>query len=405
MFTHTTKIALAGAAFLGTLATELPTLADRALDGAVYDIYRAESQIAGISPRRTATIKRLQHTIAGARARLETSEIRGSSNWKQAERRLAKLEARLAALTGKPVTNVDASLVTVETWSRTKHVPHPPTRNLNRAAVEAYADKLSEIARTAKRHKIYLASVRGTSQAYSVDYIDSLDHRLGPVLDRSLKQAGQRMVDILEREAARSDRQVVRITAADPKNSEDCIHFLLGREAGLSRSTLQAGLTALMLADAFERRLDVTVTDRSLQRNRFVNALNELTAKQEMALGNVRFPTVRSTNRALLRSASETLKKARVRVGEVLRLEVTENLQRKNRTEGVMGSASSGRISLTRYEWDEFTVTTAEMDAGTVYLFENRFRMFHAAGSSVPIGRWVLIERRKLSPILPENVG
>ena len=53
---------------------------------------------------------------------------------------------------------------------------------------------------------------------------------------------------------------------------------------------------------------------------------------------------------------------------------------------------------------DEFQVTTAELVGEEHYLFYNRLKFFHSAGSTTPTGRWILSERFRSTRILREHL-
>lgn len=496
---------LVGAAFLLILFSGQPATADSALDGALYDIGRAESQITRITPGRTSAIKRVTRMVEGARARLLTSSERASPAWVEADERLVAIENQLKSLvdqangpakpsstdgltpavvsqlrsmdrrahsawtqlqslspadwqrpliikrwkteigglvaeiktidpTDRPIVQdiskkvlflhqfvstatdqakgqstetakIEAKFAEVERWASAIRVPHPPRKNLDQTTIKAYAAKLATISETAAGHREFLASIRGKSAKIHSSTIDSAAQRLGSGLDHSLNRARTQMIAILDKEAAQADWRVSQITEADPENEKHISNRLIGEKAEQAQIAFDTALAAIALAESFEKSAGLPVSDRSDRRKSYENTLQLLATKQRAALANVRFPQVRSTDKKLILAARKVLQNPKLKMGEILRLDVTYDVQRKNRTEGeVDRGAVTTNVTVSRYEWDEFAVTTAEKIDGKVYLYVNLFKFYHVGGSDVPVGRWVLGERRRLTPILLENV-
>lgn len=72
---------------------------DNDVKAALYDISRAEQQMTGLSARQAAKIKRIRRGLESARARLKASSNKADDSWKEADRRLSELVAKLDAMT------------------------------------------------------------------------------------------------------------------------------------------------------------------------------------------------------------------------------------------------------------------------------------------------------------------
>ena len=84
--------------FAVILSSAVALAQDANLKAALYDIERAESQMPSLTPSRKANIVRLQRSLTATEQRLQASPDKSSAAWQDANARLEKLQASLAAM-------------------------------------------------------------------------------------------------------------------------------------------------------------------------------------------------------------------------------------------------------------------------------------------------------------------
>lgn len=309
-----------------------------------------------------------------------------------------------AAEVSAALGDVVGRIQTIETWLRDTRIPRP-SGALTAPDVDANAARLAEIEQQAAAHLEWVRDVRGRSAAMLESQANALTSRLEHLLSDQIVRARTDLLERLLRDAEKADWRISQIPGLDPANPSDRANRLLGDGGALAEADLAAALGALDLAERYADAAGLAPPETAPRRAKILSAQAMLAEKQHAALGDVRFPKVRSSDPDLIAAAGSALERSAVEMGEVLRLEITYDVQRKAETEGeIHHGAVSSTVTVSRYVWDEFGVTTAERADGKIHLYTHLFAFYHEGGSDVPTGRWVLKERRKLSRILEANV-
>ena len=230
----------------------------------------------------------------------------------------------------------------------------------------------------------------------------------GNALRRSVVRAHTELARRIWNQVEAVSWRIKQAAETDPENEDHRMNRLLNQEKyDKAVKGLRAGLHAIELADVHKAASTVPeYKDYSAVRASIAEALSTLQGKHEKALAWNTFPKIRSQDFKLLAAAREVLSDPKLGANRIARMEITYDKQRKTRREGsVSFGAVSADVSVSRYVWDEFAVTTAEKVGDRYYLFSNLFKFFHQGGTDVPVGRWVLGERRKGMRILAGKIN
>lgn len=169
---------------------------------------------------------------------------------------------------------------------------------------------------------------------------------------------------------------------------------------------LQQGLHSIEVARAFEEGLGVKATaDRAAQRRDIETAIEHMRKLAVSALAAVRMPKAKSTDAKLLKAAAETLKRKKYGVQPWKRLVINADVRRYEKEEGtIRPDTNVTRVTVYKYVWDQFQVTTVEQVGEEFWMFFNTLKFYHQADPLTPTQKWILSRRFKSTRILEENI-
>ncbi|MBL8753779.1 MAG: hypothetical protein JNK15_10805 [Planctomycetes bacterium] len=199
------------------------------------------------------------------------------------------------------------------------------------------------------------------------------------------------------------------LLATDADDRDQVANRILARGAfDTQMLRLRQAATAVAAAkvhDEFAGAAAVPAAERDAQAAKVDRATQHLQRLAVTTLDAVRMPPAASTDAELTEIATQTLQKPEHGAGKLLRLVVNAPKVSKEKREGwIQPDTNVVRVTVYRYEWDEFQVTTAEPVGDDVWLFVNTFKHYRSGDPTTPVGRWVLSQRFESTRILPANV-
>ncbi len=282
---------------------------------------------------------------------------------------------------------------------------------------------------TAAEAKVYLDEMIDLSrnQAGDIKYLNDLASRtvLVPQQDMQRLQSwvGFSISQSIEKSLAKSVANmsgwaqgvmvtVEQVEKIDPADSSDVLNRLLNENSYQSTlDNLKTGGQALLVAGGLETFLKIAdAPDRKAQAARLQAALASLPQKQAIALREVRMPEARSTDPELIAIAKEALAESQdPPSGPIARMVVTSDVRNLSQEVGnasTGGSISTITIAVTKFEWKEFKVATAEEETpGNFRVYYTTLSYYTAGGSNTVVNRWIVSDRTRSTAILAENIG
>ena len=287
----------------------------------------------------------------------------------------------------------------IEQRTRTKKIPHPPDMPISKKQALDYAKVLKALGEEAAADHAYLESIKGKTKVVYESQIDDLLHQTNRRQKTEIPRNNKILVKRLDDRLAGIDQVPGQVAKADTNNQN---HM---SQAPRWTKELQEGIEYAEIAMAYEKTMGMDVIDRTGKKAVYEETLGLIGGKSEVGLQAVRFPKVRSTNPELLKAAQKVLSNPSYKINPIERMEITYDKQTKSSSEGdVEFGAAQTNVTVTRYKWDEFAVTTAEKVGDKYFLFSNLMKYFHEGGSDVPTGKWTLGKRHQGSQILKENI-
>ncbi|QDV09364.1 hypothetical protein Poly30_49220 [Planctomycetes bacterium Poly30] len=252
----------------------------------------------------------------------------------------------------------------------------------------------------------WLQSVEG-NLAVKPGRVASLANALTGTETRKINESERYVVDGLDGFAADGVRVAEDLLQIDPGDENKMQQHVLG-EGQLARNMEM--LATMRHRAEMARILDKTLErenppSRDAQVQKMDLAKGHLEELAKIGLAEMRMPKAASTSEELRNAAEETLKKKDYEVGEWTRLVISGDLREHKKREGWIDfDTVTTSVTFYDYEWKEFFVTTAEPIGDETWLFFNRLRFYTSGDSTTPLNRWILADRIKTTPILPENL-
>ena len=287
----------------------------------------------------------------------------------------------------------------IEKRTRTKRVPHAPTMPISREQAMEYAESLKALGKEAAEDHAYLTSIKGKTKVVYESQIDDLLHKTTYRQKTEIPRASKILIGRLDDRLAGIDQIPGLVAKADTNNQNQM------NQAPRWKKELQQGIEYADTAMAYEKAMGMEVIDRTNKKKAYEKTLVMIGSKAQAGLQSVRFPKVRSTNAELLKAAKTVLSNPSYKVNPIERMEITYDKQTKKSSEGDIDfGAAQTNVTVTRYKWDEFAVTTVEKVGDKYFLYSNLMKFFHEGGTDVPTGKWTLGKRHQGSQILKENI-
>ncbi|SLN77711.1 hypothetical protein [Oceanibacterium hippocampi] len=169
---------------------------------------------------------------------------------------------------------------------------------------------------------------------------------------------------------------------------------------------LNEGLEYVAIAAAFDEATGGSDHDRVAEKARVEAALVRLDELTEIALTEMRVPKVRSTDGELRAAAEEALKREVEGGIEWARMEITYDLNRREKLNTSFSRSSISTVTGTTYHylWDEFGVTTVEKVGDKYFMHYNKLAFYHKGDDRTRLNKWILVDRFRTSQILEENI-
>ncbi len=332
---------------------------------------------------------------AGARQQImQLAQIIG-----QAEQAAAQQLADLGDVKGR--------FAEIEARYHRLRLPRVPGALFTADDVVKYTQTLATIAKQAGKDVAWLKSIKGKTTLIYESQIDGILARAGGGLARAIQRGH---TELARRVQGRIKAVSWRVRFAQETNPEDESHrmnrLLNASKFKTAIAELRAGLEAIEIASTHKTVSAIPqYGDLNPSRDAIKQAIAAMESKFETALAWNAFPKVRSTDQTLLAAARKVLSDPKLGANRIARMEITYDKQKKTRKEGTVDvGAVTTQVEITKYVWDEFAVTTAEKVGDNYYLYSNLLKFFHKGGTDVPVGRWVLAERRQGMRILKEKI-
>ncbi len=231
---------------------------------------------------------------------------------------------------------------------------------------------------------------------------------------KTIQQIGLNM----NAQAGHSDSTLAFYENLDPNDEHTQANMLLSEDAESSaKEALAKEVTFAQAAIAYYQAVGgdgLQASQALLQRAQQAQQL--FSDKRATALQVVRMPKAASTDAELIAIARKTLANPDYEVGEILRLVInSDKVSRESESSEIdiddVDVSLSGKVTMsgtettTRYEWEQYQVTTAEPVGSKTFMFYNTLKFFTKGGTTTPLNRWLLSGRLKGKEILRENVN
>lgn len=319
---------------------------------------------------------------------------------------IAKAE-QAAAQQMAELGDVKGRFAEVESRYHRLRLPQVPSKLFTADDVVKYTQTLATIAQQAEKDVAWLNSIKGKTTLIYDSQIDGVLARAQGGLARAIERGHTELARRIQDRIQAVSWRVKYAQETDPQDAGHRMNRLLNASKfETAIAELRKGLEAIEIASAHKTVSTIPkYGDLNPARDAIKQAIAQMEAKFETALAWNGFPKVRSTDSALLAAAKKVLSNPKLAANQIARMEITYDKQRKSRKEGSVDvGAVTTEVEITRYVWDEFAVTTAEKVGDKYYLYSNLLKFFHKGGSDVPVGRWVLAERRQGMRILKEKI-
>ncbi|MBL8898940.1 MAG: hypothetical protein JNM84_14970 [Planctomycetes bacterium] len=398
-------------------ASSGPTLDAAALQQLDTEVSRAGSELRALALERfgeAALIESWRQRTSELRAKLAPLAAIDASDRRvraltsaidSLEQSVTRGVATLAA--SQRTRALDAQLQEIVEGYRAEALPRALATPLEPSAVEAWARAMRELLE--QRVPRDLAEIEGIGKDEQAprQRVESARHWIGSATRRELEQRLQMAQALLDGSLQGATRDAEFVLAIDASKPHDVANKLLG-EGRLeeNQARLVEGAQIVAAVKAFDAALGRAArSELDELAAKIARAEEHLRQSALAALSSVRMPAARSEDPALLEAAATTLKHKDYGIPGWERLVINAAPQRKERWEtSVSPGVVTTRLTTVHFVWDEFQVTTAEKVGEEHYLFYNRLKFFHSAGSTTPTGRWILSERFRSTRILPEHI-
>ncbi|MEZ5652146.1 MAG: hypothetical protein R3E87_16535 [Burkholderiaceae bacterium] len=301
---------------------------------------------------------------------------------------LGDIPAQVAAMEGR---------YTAEQLPKPLEPPYEPER------AKAWAEYIRSFAAAAQKDHDWLTHVRATTDQHGMLTQNALGGLIGGKANRAIKDAvEQTRRKIYEPLGQLEGSSLAFVANLTPADKDKIRNNLLGEgdydkhmatirtarqavdngriiDAALGQPPAADGERVLALLDGYERKI---------------------AGLYETMLSEVRMPKAASDSTELMKIAADVLS------GEKYGYQwqrMVINADKQTRQED-RAWYSGGVVTIAKYDWDNFQVTTAEKVGDQVYLFYNTLRYYRSGASTTPINRWILANRFQSSRILPENI-
>jgi len=283
---------------------------------------------------------------------------------------------------------------------------------------QASADALQRLA--VYQDRAYLPLQDGTvgqGAAYDFQDVDRLRAAFSDnvrSIDASLQQFSANL-DLNVEHVADTIGHVDQLNPEDPNDQTN--GFLGAGHAAEIRARLEQARQLAAVAVAYDTLLqrEEQLAPHQKMLGRVEAAQADYAAKYQRARNLVRMPKAKSTDRALVAIARETLANPAYEVGEIRRLVLnTDKVHREKKTSeqqfDKVDVSLSGTVTLSgtettySYAWDEFQVATAEPVGDTFYIYYNTLKYFTSGATTTPLNRWILAGRFQGSEIPEANI-
>lgn len=314
-----------------------------------------------------------------------------------------KLEADAVA-TYEALGDIPAQVQAMRARYTREQLPQPLAPPYDAERAKAWADYIRAFAATAQKDHEWLTHVRATTDQHDFETKNALNGTIGSTANGAIRQAiEQTREKIYEPVRQLSSTPLEFVANLTPADKDKIRNTLLGEgdydklmdtirvaresvengrviDAALGQPPAAEGDQVLAKLDDYKRRID---------------------ALFETVLGDVRMPKAASDSAELIKIAGDVLS------GEKYgykweRMVVNADMQTRQEERAWY---SGGVVTIAKYDYDNFQVTTAEKVGDHYYLFYNRLRYYRSGASTTPINRWILADRFQSSRILPENIG
>jgi len=203
----------------------------------------------------------------------------------------------------------------------------------------------------------------------------------------------------------------------DPSDAHTRANSFLGE--GDESEALQSLDNKLKIVEAsivFDQQLKrPTLSQRQSLRDNVTKTITNYKLQRKQALKLARMPRSVSNDKTLFDIAQRTLEKPDYGVGKIMRMVInSDKVKREKETSEVeideVDISLSGEVKLsgtgtkTRYEWEQYQVSTAEPVGEKYFIFYNTLKFFTAGATTTPLNRWILSGRFKGSEIPQQNI-
>ena len=246
-------------------------------------------------------------------------------------------------------------------------------------------------------------------------------------LDQSLRGIVAKVDESLKKFSVNLDLNVRHVEKwlnsqnySDFSSNQDRLSFLVNLGEVDPEKVYGREIQLLSEAIVFSRQLKTKDLDARVDLlKRVENGKGLYLAKIDKALKSARMPKAVSTDPALLKIARKALETAiepsDAKLGEIKRLVITSKKVHRssdvsNETFDRIDINSSGNLTMSgtsityHFEWDEFSVVSAEKVGGKNYIFYNAFTYYTEGGRKTPLNQWVVSSRSQGAEIQEDNI-
>ncbi|MEM7427480.1 MAG: hypothetical protein AAF441_15405 [Pseudomonadota bacterium] len=303
--------------------------------------------------------------------------------------------------------DVKGRFAEVEARYHRLRLPQVPSALFSADDVVKYTQTLATVTGQAEKDVAWLNSIKGKTTLIYESQIDGVLARAHGGLASAIERGHTELARRIQGRINAVSWRIKYAAETDPQDQNHRMNRLLNASKfETAIAELRKGLEAVELASTHKTVSTIPqYGDLNPARDAMEQAIATLQVKYETALAWNGFPKVRSTDRNLLAAARKVLSDPKLAAKQIARMEITYDKQRKSRKEGTVSvGAVTTDVEVTAYVWDEFAVTTAEKIGDRYYLYSNLLKFFHKGGTDVPVGRWVLAERRQGMRILKSKI-